>query len=41
VMRSNLRLFRHPRESGDPRPQIPLVALDSRFRGNDDEAKPR
>ena len=32
----SLRYFcRHPRESGDPGPQVSLVALDFRFRGND------
>jgi methylenetetrahydrofolate reductase (NADPH) len=30
------RTFRHPRESGDPGQQVSLVALDSRFRGNDE-----
>ena len=27
--------FRHSRESGNPGPQVPSLALDSRFRGND------
>ena len=29
--------FRHPRQSGDPGRVVSLVALDSRFRGNDDK----
>jgi hypothetical protein len=32
--------FRHSRESGNPGPQDPSLALDSRFRGNDEVEKP-
>src|SRR5258708_39321569 len=31
--------FRHSRESGNPGPQDPSLALDSRFRANDDKER--